>query len=98
MLSEYDARQLEGLERELRKQAPALVRRIESFDRGRVWLRLAAAAVGIVAGLAFILAGVGWSTGLFGFALITVSSLEITRRSLQLLDDAPAGQRPGYRR
>lgn len=98
MLSEYDARKLEGLERELRKEAPALVRRIETFGRGRLWFRAAAAATGVLVGLGFIVAGISLSTGLFGTALVAVCSWEFRRRLIQLRDDSPARQRPRNRR
>jgi hypothetical protein len=88
MLSNYEARQLAELEKQLQVDSPTLCRRLNNF--GRAWLRVrfGASVVGVAAGIWFVLAGIGWGAGLFGATIAVIAAWEGHRRLLQLKETA----------
>jgi hypothetical protein len=90
MLSDSELRRLRQLERELERDTPRLASRLRTFWRTWLLLRLAAAALGALAGLVFLCSGAGWGCALFGVAGIAVSSWEFSRRRHQLWPTAVA--------
>ncbi len=76
-LSEHEQRLLEQMERALYAEDPKLASTLRGSDlRHHQRRRIALGTLGVVAGLALLLAGVtlGWGVGLAGFLLMLVSA------------------------
>lgn len=84
MLSDHELRQLRRLELEFERNAPRLAARLRSFGRGWLVLRLTAAGLGALFGVALLFSGAGFGGVLLGLAVIAVTGWRFHRRLHQL--------------
>lgn len=96
MLSDFEQRQLRGLEHELQRDVPRMAARLRSFGRAWLLFRSALAALAGTAGMAIVCSGAGWGCALFGVAVVVVSGWEIKRRLHQLCPSRDQTQRNSH--
>lgn len=84
MMSYYEARKLDQLERDLRQGSPELARKFEQFGFRLVLLRLVATTVGTAVVFAFIFVEKSIDAIMLGTGLVALFSWELRRRTMQL--------------